>query len=190
MRIYKCLKPVIAAINGPAVGVGATMTLPVDIRLASDAARVGFVFARRGIVPEACSSYFLPRVVGISRAIEWCYSGRVYPAAELKAGRLVRQVHGEAELLPAARPIARETADHTAPVPIALTRQMMWRGLGMLDPMEAHRVDSRWILSRGRSADVAEGVQSFLNKRPAHFTDRVSNGMSDYFPWWTDPTYA
>jgi enoyl-CoA hydratase/carnithine racemase len=190
LRIYRCLKPVIAAINGAAVGVGATMTLPMDIRLASENARIGFVFARRGIVPEACSSYFLPRLVGISRALEWCYSGRLYSAAEVKAASLVREVYADAELLPAARAIAREITDCTAPVSIALIRQMMWRGLEMTSPMEAHRVDSRGILSRGRSADVAEGVRSFLEKRPAKFTDEVSKDMPDYFPWWTDPTYA
>jgi enoyl-CoA hydratase/carnithine racemase len=190
LRIYRCLKPVIAAINGAAVGVGATMTLPMDIRLASDKGRMGFVFARRGIVPEACSSYFLPRVVGISRALEWCYSGRIYPAAELKAGGLVREVYPEDELLAAARAIAREIADHTAPVSIALIRQMMWRGLGMADPMEAHRVDSRGILSRGRSLDVAEGIRSFLEKRPAHFINSVSKDMPTYFPWWKDPPYG
>jgi enoyl-CoA hydratase/carnithine racemase len=189
LRIYRCLKPVIAAINGPAVGVGATMTLPMDIRLASEQARIGFVFARRGIVPEACSSFFLPRVVGISRALEWCYSGRVYPAAELKAGGLVREIYAHADLLPAAREIARDIVDHTAPVAIALTRQMLWRGLGMADPMEAHRVDSRGILSRGRSLDVAEGVQSFLDKRPARFVDSVSKDMPDYFPWWREVPY-
>jgi enoyl-CoA hydratase/carnithine racemase len=190
LRIYRCLKPVIAAINGPAVGIGATMTLPMDIRLASDQARMGFVFARRGIVPEAASSYFLPRVVGISRALEWCYSGRVYPAAELKAGGLLREVYPAEQLVPAAREIAREIVENAAPVSIALIRQMMWRGLGMTDPMEAHRVDSRGILARGRSADVAEGVRSFLEKRPARFVDRVSRDMPDYFPWWQDPPYG
>jgi enoyl-CoA hydratase/carnithine racemase len=190
LRIYRCLKPVIAAINGAAVGVGATMTLPMDIRLASESARVGFVFSRRGIVPEACSCFFLPRVVGISRALEWCYSGRVYSATDVKAGGLVRETFPDADLLAAARQIAREIADYTAPVAIALTRQMMWRGLGLTDPMEAHRVDSRGILSRGRSLDVAEGVQAFLQKRPAHFVNSVSKDMPDYFPWWTDSPYA
>jgi enoyl-CoA hydratase/carnithine racemase len=189
LRIFRCLKPVIAAINGPAVGIGATMTLPMDIRLASDNARIGFVFARRGIVPEAASSYFLPRIVGISRALEWCYSGRVFSAAEAKAGGLVREVYAQDQLLAAAQEMAREIIDNTAPVAIALIRQMMWRGLGMTDPMQAHRVDSRGIASRGRSADVAEGVQSFLEKRPAKFLNRVSADMPDYFPWWDEQPY-
>lgn len=189
LRIYQCLKPVIAAINGPAVGIGATMTLPMDIRLASDNARIGFVFSRRGIVPEAASAWFLPRVVGISQALQWCYSGKVFNADEALAGGLVSQVLPPEELLPTAIAIAREIADNTAQVSVALIRQMMWRGLGMSHPMEAHRVDSRGILSRGRSADVAEGVTSFLEKRPANFPDRVSTDMPDYFPWWEEPVY-
>jgi enoyl-CoA hydratase/carnithine racemase len=189
LRIFRCLKPVIAAINGPAVGIGATMTLPMDIRLASEKARIGFVFARRGLVPEAASSYFLPRIVGISRALEWCYSGRVFSAAEAKAGGLIREVYAEEQLLVAAQEMAQEIIDNTAPVAIALIRQMMWRGLGMTDPMQAHRVDSRGIASRGRSADVAEGVHSFLEKRPAKFLNRVSADMPDYFPWWEEQPY-
>jgi enoyl-CoA hydratase/carnithine racemase len=189
LRLFRCLKPVIAAINGPAVGVGATMTLPMDIRVASEMARIGFVFARRGIVPEAASSYFLPRIVGISRALEWCYSGRVFSAAEGKAGGLIREVYPHEQLLAAAQEMAREIIDNTAPVAIALIRQMMWRGLGMNDPMQAHRVDSRGIAARGRSADVVEGVQSFLEKRPAKFLNRVSADMPDYFPWWDEQPY-
>jgi enoyl-CoA hydratase/carnithine racemase len=189
LRIFQCLKPVIAAINGVAAGIGITMTLPMDIRLASESARVGFVFTRRGIVPEAASSYFLPRIVGISRALEWCYSGRVFPAAEAKAGGLLREVYADDELLPAARAIAREIADNAAPVSVALTRQMMWRGLGLTHPMEAHRIDSRAVRARGRSADAAEGIKAFLEKRPAHFTDRVSRDMPDFFPWWEEPKY-
>jgi len=190
LRLYRCLKPVIAAINGPAVGIGATITLPMDIRLASEEARVGLVFSRRGIVPEAASSYFLPRIVGISRALEWCYGGRVLSAAEILDGGLVRKVLPAADLLPAARAIAQEIADNTAPVSIALIRQMMWRGLGCADPMEAHRVDSRGILARGRSGDVAEGVSAFLEKRPARFSDRVSTDMPDFFPWWEEARYS
>lgn len=184
LRIFECLKPVIGAINGAAVGVGATMTLPMDIRLASDTARFGFVFARRGIVPEACSSWFLPRLVGISQAAEWCYSGRVFPAGEALAGRLVRSVHAPDELLPAAMAIAREIADNTSPVSIALTRQMLWRMLGADHPMEAHRVDSRGILAQGAGADSREGVLSFLEKRPPNFPLRVSDGLPEIFPDW------
>lgn len=189
LRIFKSLKPVIGAINGPAVGIGATMTLPMDIRLAADNAKIGFVFSRRGIVPEACSSYFLPRVVGISQALQWCYSGRVFDAQEALRGGLVSAVHPGDKLIGAAQAIAREIADNTAPVSVALIRQMMWRGLGMTDPMDAHRVDSRGILSRGASGDVREGVTSFLEKRPASFPDKVSTDMPDYFPWWDEPQY-
>ena len=156
LRIFDCTKPVIGAINGAAVGIGVTMTLPMDIRLASDQSKFGFVFARRGIVPEACSSWFLPRLVGISQAAEWCYSGRVFPADEALAGGLVRSVHAADDLLPAARAIAREIADNTAPVSVALTRQMLWRMLGASHPMEAHRVDSRGIQSRGRATTPAK----------------------------------
>lgn len=189
LRIFRSLKPVIGAINGPAVGIGATMTLPMDIRLAADNAKIGFVFSRRGIVPEACSSYFLPRVVGISQALQWCYSGRVFDAQEALRGGLVSAVHPGDKLIGAAQAIAREIADNTAPVSVALIRQMMWRGLGMTDPMDAHRVDSRGILSRGASGDVREGVTSFLEKRPAAFPDKVSSDMPDYFPWWDEPGY-
>lgn len=190
LRIFESHKPVIGAINGAAVGVGVTMTLPMDIRLASSAARFGFVFARRGIVPEAASSWFLPRVVGISQALEWSFSGRVFPAEEALAGGLVRSVHEPDDLLPAARAIASEIAEHTAPVSVALTRQMMWRLLGADHPMHAHRADSRAILERGRSADTREGVVSFLEKRPPVFTDRVSDGLPDVFPGWVDPDFA
>lgn len=190
LTIFACLKPVIAAVNGAAVGIGATMQLAMDIRIAAREARFGFVFARRGIVPEAASSWFLPRVVGISKALEWCYSGRVFGAEEaLKAG-LVGEVVDHAELLSRARTVAREIVDNTAPVSIALIRQMMWRGLGLDHPMEAHKVDSRGIYARGASADVREGVSSFLEKRPPHFPQKVSNGMPPFFPWWKEPTYS
>jgi enoyl-CoA hydratase/carnithine racemase len=189
LRIFECTKPVIGAINGAAVGVGVTMTLPMDIRLASDTARFGFVFARRGIVPEACSSWFLPRVVGISTAAEWCYSGRLFPASEALERGLVRSVHGPDELVPAAREIAREIADNTAPVSVALTRQMLWRMLGASHPMEAHRVDSRGIQSRGASADAREGVESFLEKRPPVYPVRVSDGLPDIFPDHVAPDF-
>lgn len=189
LRIFKCLKPVIAAVNGPAVGIGVTMQLPMDIRIASDTARFGFVFSQRGIVPEAASSWFLPRIVGISQALEWCYSGRVFPAQEALAGRLVSKVVPPDQLLPTAREIARSFIEKTAPVSVALIRQMMWRMLGADDPMEAHKVDSRGIYARGRSDDVKEGVMSFLEKRPAQFKNKVSTDMPSYFPWWNEREY-
>lgn len=190
LRIFDCKKPVIGAINGAAVGVGVTMTLPMDVRLAADSARFGLVFARRGIVPEACSSWFLPRLVGISQALEWCYSGALFPATEALRGGLVRSVHAPDELLPAARALATSLTAESSPVSIALTRQMMWRMLGESHPMSAHRADSRGILARGRSADAAEGVVSFLEKRPAVFTDRVSDGLPDLFEGWHSPEFG
>lgn len=189
LRIFQSTKPVIAAINGPAVGIGITMTLPMDIRLASTSAKMGFVFARRGIVPEACSSWFLPRVVGISRAAEWCFTGRVFPAAEALQAGLVRSVHTDDELLPAAYELAREIADNTSAVSVALTRQMLWRMLGADHPMSAHRVDSKGVFEMGRSADVREGVVSFLEKRPPAFTMRVSKDMPAFYPWWEEPAW-
>jgi len=189
LRIYSCTKPVIGAINGAAVGVGVTMTLPMDIRLASDNARFGFVFARRGIVPEACSSWFLPRLVGISTAAEWCYSGRVFPASEALSGGLVRSVHAPGDLIAAAQELAREIADNTAPVSVALTRQMLWRMLGAEHPMEAHRVDSRGIQARGASADAREGVESFLEKRAPEYPVKVSDGLPDIFVDYTEPDF-
>ena len=189
LRIFAMHKPVIGAINGPAVGIGATMTLPMDFRLASDAAKIGFVFTRRGIVPEACSSWFLPRLVGIAQAQEWVMTGRVFGADEALAGGLVRSVHPAGELLDAARTLAKEIIDNTAPVSVALARQMMWRMLGASHPMEAHRVDSRGIQIRGRSNDVKEGVMSFLEKRPAQFVDRVSSDVPDIFPGWSEPEF-
>ena len=190
LRIFDCTKPVIAAINGPAVGVGATMTLPMDVRLASDSARIGFVFTRRGIVPEACSSWFLPRLVGISRAMEWAATGRVFEAAEAKEGGLVRDVYAADELLPAANALAREIADNTAPVSVALARRLMWTMLGADHPMEAHKADSRAMVARGQSADAREGVMSFLEKRPAEFPDRVSNGLPEIFPGREEPSFS
>ena len=190
LRIFACKKPVIAAINGAAVGIGATMTLPMDVRLASSVARIGFVFTRRGIVPEACSSWFLPRVVGISRAAEWVYTGRILSADEAASGGLVRTVYAPDELLPAARALAREIADNTSGVSVALSRQMLWRMLGADHPMQAHRVDSRAIQLRGRSADAHEGVTSFLEKRPAQFSDSVAASLPDVFPEWQDPQFS
>jgi len=189
LRIFKCLKPVIAAVNGAAVGIGVTMQLAMDIRIASENAKFGFVFSQRGIVPEAASSWFLPRIVGISQALEWCFTGRVFPAQEALAGRHVSKVVPADELLPAARNLAREIATKTAPVSVALIRQMMWRLSSADDPMEAHKVDSRGIYDRGRSGDVKEGVMSFLEKRPANFKDKVSSDMPDYFPWWDERGY-
>jgi enoyl-CoA hydratase/carnithine racemase len=190
LRIYESTKPVIAAINGPAVGFGVTMTLPMDIRLASERARMGFVFARRGIVPEAASSWFLPRLVGISQAMEWVATGRVFDAQEALAGGLVRGVYAPEELLGAARALAREIAENAAPVSVALARQLMWAMLGAEHPMVAHRADSRAIFSRGQSADAAEGVTSFLEKRPPRFADRVSDGLPDLRPGYEPPPFA
>jgi len=189
LRIFECQKPVIAAINGPAVGIGATMTLPMDVRLAADDARMGFVFARRGIIPEAASSWFLPRVVGISRAMEWVATGRVFSAQEgLEAG-LLRSLHPKDELLDAARALAGEIAENTAPVSVALARRLMWRMLGAEHPMLAHRADSRGMASRGQSADAVEGITAFLEKRPADFPDRVSDGLPDVMPGWSAPEF-
>jgi enoyl-CoA hydratase/carnithine racemase len=189
LRMYQSKKPIIGAINGPAVGIGATMTLPMDIRLASDKARIGFVFSRRGIVMEACSSWFLPRLVGISQAAEWVYSGRIFPAEEAKAGGLVKEVYPQEELLPAARNLAKELIADSAPVSVALCRQMMWRMMGADHPMEAHKVDSRGIQIMGKSPDVAEGITSFLEKRPAKFTMRPSSDMPEFYPWWDEPEF-
>ncbi len=190
LRLFECRKPVIAAINGPAVGVGSTMTLPMDVRIASDQARFGFVFARRGIVPEAASSYFLPRVVGISQAMEWVATGRVFSAQEALAGRLVSRVVPHAELLPTARALAREIAENTSAVSVCLSRQMLWKMLGADHPMEAHKLDSRMIHAMGSSADAYEGVQSFLQKRPAKFTLRVSQDLPQPYPWWPERKFA
>jgi enoyl-CoA hydratase/carnithine racemase len=189
LRIFDLTKPVIAAINGPAVGVGITMTLPMDVRLAADNARMGFVFSRRGIVPEACSSWFLPRIAGISQAMEWVATGGVFSAQEALAGGLVRSLHPREELLDAAYSLAREIADNTAPVSVALARRMMWTMLGASHPMEAHRADSRGMFSRGQSDDAREGVTSFLEKRPANFPDRVSDGLPDIFPGREEPAF-
>ena len=186
LRIYEFNKPIIAAINGPAVGVGVTMTLPMDIRIASTQARIGFVFSRRGIVPEACSSYFLPRVVGVSKALEWAYSGKVFDADEALSGGLIRSVHEPEDLLPTARAIASEIAENTSAISVTMIRHMMWRMLGADHPMEAHKVDSRGIFHLGRGADAREGVVSFLEKRPANFTMKTSEDLPEFFPWWDE----
>lgn len=189
LRIYDSLKPVIAAVNGPAVGVGVTMQLAMDIRMASTDARYGFVFSRRGINPEACSSWFLPRLVGIQTALEWCYSGRVFPAQEAHEKGLVRSMHAPEDLLPAARALAREIADNTAPVSIALTRQLIWRMAGASHPMEAHMADSRGIQARGAMADAKEGVTSFLEKRPPRYPDKVSTDLPNIWEHWSAPRF-
>jgi enoyl-CoA hydratase/carnithine racemase len=183
LGVYALKKPVIAAINGPAVGFGASMTLPMDIRIASSAARMGFVFSRRGVVPEAASTWFLPRVVGINQAAEWVYTGRVFPADEALAGGLVSRVVEPDALLPTARALAREIADNTSAVSVALARQMMWSLLGADHPMAGHRLDSRAMEYMGRSPDAYEGVTSFLEKRPPRFTMRPSKDMPPFYPF-------
>lgn len=190
LRIFNSKKPIIGAINGAAVGVGVTMTLPMDIRIASTNSKFGFVFTRRGIVPEACSTWFLPRIVGISRATEWVFTGRVFGADEAFAAGLVRSVHESSQLLAVAREIAREIVDNTAPVSVALSRQMLWRMLGASHPMEAHRVETRGIQIRGRSRDAQEGVTSFLEKRSADFGMTVSSDFPDIFPEWDEPEFS
>jgi len=186
LRIFELKKPVIAAINGPAVGIGVTMTLPMDIRIASETARMGFVFARRGLVPEACSGWFLPRIVGMSRAMEWVITGRVFPAQEALEGGLVSRVLPPEQLLPAARNLAREIVDNTSPVCVALSRQILWRMLGADHPMEAHKIDSRCVYYMGKSPDFAEGVASFMEKRPPRFKMNPSKDMPGFYPWWKD----
>ena len=189
LRMFKSLKPVIGAINGAAVGIGMTMQLPMDMRLASTDARFGFVFARRGITPEAASSWFLGKLVGMQTALEWCMTGRIFNAQEALDRGLVRSLHAPADLLPAARALAREIADNTAPVSIALTRQMLWHMAGQPHPMMAHRVDSRAIQARGQSADAREGVSSFLDKRTPSYPNKVSTDMPAFFPWWDEPAF-
>ena len=189
LRLFASTKPLIAAVNGAAVGIGASMLLPMDIRIASRDARIGFVFTRRGIVPDACASWFLPRVVGINRALEWSLSGRLLAADEALAGGLLREVCAADELLPRARALALEIAEHAAPVSVALTRQMMWRMLGAAHPIEAHRVESRAIAQRGAAADAREGVAAFLDKRAPRFPGRVSADLPPVYPWWQEPRF-
>lgn len=189
LRLFESKKPLISACNGVAVGVGATMQLAMDIRLASETARYGFVFARRGIVPEAASSWFLPRIVGISQALEWCYTGRVFDAAEAKAGGLVRSLHAPEDLLPAANALAREIADNTSAISVAMTRAMMWRLASADHPMEAHKIDSRAIYRLSRGADAKEGIASFLEKREPSYPGKVSADMPDFYPWWDARPY-
>ncbi len=189
LRLFESKKPLISACNGVAVGVGATMQLAMDIRLASSTARYGFVFARRGIVPEAASSWFLPRIVGISQALEWCYTGRIFDAEEAKAGGLVRSVHAPEDLLIAARTLASEIAENTSAISVAMTRAMMWRLASADHPMEAHKIDSRAIYRLSRGADAKEGIASFLEKRRPAYPGKVSEDMPDFYPWWDARPY-
>ena len=186
LRLFESKKPLICACNGVAVGVGATMQLAMDIRLASSHARYGFVFARRGIVPEAASSWFLPRIVGISQALEWCYSGRVFDADEAKGGGLVRSIHAPEDLVFAAKALASEIADNTSAVSVAMTRAMMWRMMNADHPMEAHKIDSRAIYRLSRGTDAKEGIASFLEKRKPMYPGKVSEDMPDFYPWWDE----
>ena len=186
LAIFDCPKPIIAAFNGPAVGVGVTMTLPMDIRIASEEAKFGFVFARRGLVPEAASSWFLPRVVGINKALEWTFSGRVFSPEEAKEGGLIRSIHPAEMLLEEANKIAQEIVENTSAVSVAMTRQMLWKLLGADHPMEAHKVDSRAIYELGQGGDAKEGVESFLEKRPPEFPSKVSEDMPEFYPWWEE----
>ena len=186
LRLFESKKPLIAAVNGPAVGVGVTMQLPMDFRIASTNARFGLVFTRRGVVMEACSSWFLPRLVGIAQAMEWVMSGRVFPAEEALKGGLVSQIVEPDDLLPAARAIGREIADNTSAVSVALCRHMMWKMLGADHPMEAHKIDSRGIRGMGQLPDAYEGVRSFLEKRPGNYTMKPSTDMPDFYPWWKE----
>jgi enoyl-CoA hydratase/carnithine racemase len=190
LRIFELRKPIIAAVNGAAVGVGVTMQLPMDIRIAAESARFGFVFSRRGIVPEACSTWFLPRLVGISQALEWAYSGRVFPASEALEGRLVSRVVPDDQLMATARSIASEIAENTSALSVTLIRHMMWKLLGADHPMEAHKLDSRGVQALGRGPDAAEGVLSFLQKRPPNFAGKVSSDMPEYFPWWSEREFS
>ncbi len=187
LAIFQCRKPVIAAINGPAVGVGITMTLPMDIRVVAEDAKIGFVFARRGIVPEACSSWFLPRIVGISKAAELCYTGRVFRAADEAGSGLFNHVVPKDQVLTKALEIAREIADNTSAVSVALSRALLWHGLGEADPQSAHLIDSKCIFWAGRQKDAYEGVQSFLQKRSPEFTMSAWSDLPEFYPWWKEP---
>ncbi len=189
LRMFNSLKPLIAAVNGPAAGVGATMLLPMDVRIASTTSKFGFVFTQRGIVPEACSSWFLPRVVGISQALEWCYRGDVFGPEEALAGGLIKSIHEPDDLMAAARTIATQIAESTSSISISMTRQLLWRMLGAAHPMEAHQVESAAVPQLGSMADAKEGVTSFFEKRPAEFTLGPSKDMPAVFPWFTDPEF-
>jgi enoyl-CoA hydratase/carnithine racemase len=190
LRMFDCLKPIIGAVNGPAVGVGASLLLPMDARLAVPEARLGFVFARRGLLPDAAASWFLPRLVGLPTALEWCYSGLVFPATEAYEAGLIQSLHDPEELVPAVKALARQMVESSAPVSVALTRQIMWRMAGAAHPMDAHRADSRGLQAQGASGDVREGVESFLEKRPAQFPGRVSTDLPDMWGWWERPAFS
>jgi enoyl-CoA hydratase/carnithine racemase len=187
LAIFRCRKPVIAAINGHAVGVGITMTLPMDVRIVAEEAKIGFVFTRRGVVPEACSSWFLPRIVGISKAAEFIYTGRVFRAAEEANSGLFNGVVAQDQVMTKAMNMAKEIAENTAPVSVALAKALLWHGLGERDPQSVHLIDSRCFYWAGRQKDAYEGVESFLEKRPPKFTMRVSSHMPDFYPWWKEP---
>ena len=187
-RLFRCLKPVIVAFNGPAVGVGLTMTLAADIRIAAPNIKMGFVFAARGIIPEGCSSYFLPRLVGISKALEWAMSARVFRSEDALEAGLLRSIHEPEDLLPAAYELAHEFTANSR-VSIAVMRQMFWRMLGADDPIVAHRLDTKGMIQTGKSADATEGTTAFLEKRPANFPDKVSKDLPDFFPWWKEPKF-
>ncbi len=189
LRLFNSTKPLIGACNGVAVGVGVTMQLPFDIRLCSDNARFGFVFARRGITPEACSTWFLPRLVGMQKSLEWCMTGRIFDAQEALDAGLVRSVHPQGELLDAAREIAREIADNTSAISVSMTRAMLWRLSPTEHPMMAHRIDSRAIYRLSRGRDAKEGIASFLEKRPPNYPGKVSQDMPDFYPWWEEPGF-
>jgi len=182
LAIYDCKKPVIGAINGAAVGIGATMTLAMDIRLASEKARIGFVFGKIGVVPEACSSWFLPRIVGIQQALEWVYSGDILTADEALAGKLVRSVHAPDDLLPAAYALARKFSVNKSPVAVAFARQMLYRNAAQPHPREAHRIDSLAMFYTSLG-DGKEGVRSFLEKRDPQYAGKASE-MPAIYPWW------
>ena len=189
LRLFKCKKPLIAAVNGAAVGIGATMLLPMDTRICSDQARFGFVFAKRGIVPEAASSWFLPRLIGINKALELCYTGKVISAEEAKEIRLISEILNQDKLIERALEISKEFTAESSQISIALTRQMMWRMLGADDPMEAHKIDSRAVFELGQSREAIEGVNSFLEKRPPSFPGKVSKDMPSFFPWWDEKEF-
>jgi enoyl-CoA hydratase/carnithine racemase len=190
LRIYRSLKPVIAAVNGPAVGVGASMTLPMDVRILADTARIGFVYVRRGIVPEGASSWFLPRLVGIGKALEWCLAGRMVSAEEALAAGLARTVCPAGDVLATATALAREIAVSAAPVSAVITRHLLWQMLGVAHPMEAHRAESRAVYDTGRMADAAEGIAAFLSRREPSWSLAPSEHLPSWFPWRPEPPFA